>query len=96
MQHKEPLMKHSVSLVTETTSGLGYTSASMLAAEGCRQVIDTWRSLSRVQETVSHLAPETKTQVFAPLELQPELDEPSSLQSALAALARRLPSGMAV
>jgi hypothetical protein len=46
MQHKEPLMKHSVSLVTETTSGLGYTSASMLAAEGCRQVIDTWRSLA--------------------------------------------------
>jgi NADP-dependent 3-hydroxy acid dehydrogenase YdfG len=94
MQHKEPLMKHSVSLVTGTTSGLGYTSASMLAAEGCRQVIVTGRSLSRVQETASHLAPETKTQVFAPLEL--ELDEPSSLQSALAALARRLPSGMAV
>jgi hypothetical protein len=37
---------------------------------------------------------ETKTQVFTLLELN--LDSPSRIQSALTALARRLPSGMAV
>ena len=84
MQYKEPLMKHSVALVTGTTSGLGYASASMLAAEGCRQVVVTGRSLSRVQETPSQLAAETKTQVFTPLEL--ELGSTTSVQSALAEL----------
>ena len=63
----------------------------MLAAEGCRQVIVSDRTLARVQETAPQLSAETKAQVFTPL----ELDEPSSVQSALAALARRLPSGMA-
>jgi len=59
----------------------------MLAAEGCRDVIITGRSLARVQETAAQLAAETKTQVFTPLEL--ELDTPSSGQSALAELVRR-------
>ena len=40
-------MEHSIALVTGTTSGLGYAAASMLAAEGCRQVIVTGRSLAR-------------------------------------------------
>jgi short-subunit dehydrogenase len=88
-------MEHSIALVTGTTSGLGYAAASMLAAKGYRQVIVTGRSLARVKETAAQLAAETKTQVFTPLEQ--DLDEPSSVQSALAALAaRRLPSGMAV
>ena len=87
-------MEHSIALVTGTTSGLGYAAASLLAAKGYRQVIVTGRSLARVKETAAQLAAETKTQVFTPLEL--DLDEPSSVQSALAALARRLPSGMAV
>ena len=87
MQYKEPLMKHSIALVTGTTSGLGRAAAYMLAAEGCRQVIVTGRSLSRVQETASQLAAETKTQVFTPLEL--ELDTPSSVQTALAELVKR-------
>ena len=79
-------MEHSITLVTGTTSGLGYAAASLLAAKGDRQVIVTGRSLARVKETAAQLAAETKTQVFTPLEL--DLDEPSSVQSALAALAR--------
>src|SRR5450755_1747892 len=58
----------------------------MLAAEGCRQVIVTGRSVARVQETAAQLAAETKTQVFTPLEL--DLDAPTSVQSALAELVR--------
>ena len=80
-------MRHSIALVTGTTSGLGYAAARMLAAEGCRQVIVTGRSLARVQETAAQLAAETKTQVFTPLEL--DLDTPSSVQSALAELVKR-------
>ncbi len=63
-------MEHSIALVTGTTSGLGYAAASMLAAEGYRQVIVTGRSLARVRETAAQLAAETKTQVFTPLELE--------------------------
>ena len=77
-------MKHSIALVTGTASGLGYAAASMLATKGYRQAIVTGRSLARVQETATQLAAETKTRVFTPLEL--DLDEPSSVQSALAAL----------
>src|SRR5579883_1096599 len=79
-------MRHSIALVTGTTSGLGHAAAHMLAAEGCRQVIVTGRSLARVQETAAQLAAETKTQVFTPLEL--DLDTRSSVQSALAELVR--------
>ena len=80
-------MEHSTALVTGTTSGLGYAAASQLAIKGYRQVIVTGRSLARVQETAAQLASETKTQVFTPLEL--DLDTPSSVQSALAALVKR-------
>jgi NAD(P)-dependent dehydrogenase (short-subunit alcohol dehydrogenase family) len=80
-------MRHSIALVTGTTSGLGYAAASLLAAEGCRQVIVTGRSLARVHETAAQLAAETKAQVFTPLEL--DLDTPSSVQSALAELVKR-------
>ncbi len=80
-------MRHSTALVTGATSGLGHAAARMLAAEGCRQVIVTGRSLARAQEAVAQLAAETKTQVFTPLEL--ELDTPASVQSALAELVKR-------
>ena len=80
-------MEHSIALVTGTTSGLGYAAARMLAIKGYRQVIVTGRSLARVQETAAQLAAETKTKVFTPLEL--DLDTPSSVQSALAALVKR-------
>jgi len=80
-------MRHSIALVTGTTSGLGYAAASMLAAEGCSQVIVTGRSLVRAHETAAQLAAETKAQVFTPLEL--DLDTPSSVQSALAELVKR-------
>ena len=80
-------MRHSIALVTGTTSGLGYAAARMLAAEGCRQVIVTGRSLARVRETAAQLAAETKTQVFTPLEL--DLNVPASVQSALAELVKR-------
>jgi NADP-dependent 3-hydroxy acid dehydrogenase YdfG len=47
-------MEHSITLVTGTTSGLGYAAASMLAVQGCRPVMVTGRSLNRVQETAAH------------------------------------------
>src|SRR6201987_2568416 len=80
-------MKHSIALVTGTTSGLGYAAASMLAAQGWREIIVTGRSLARVQETDAQLAAETKRQVFTPLEL--ELGTPASVQSALAELVKQ-------
>ncbi len=80
-------MEHSIALVTGTTSGLGYEAARMLAIKGYRQVIVTGRSLNRAQEPAAQLAAETKKQVFTSLELN--LDTPSSVQSALAALVKR-------
>jgi len=80
-------MGHSIALVTGTTSGLGYAAAKLLAAEGCRQVIVTGRSLARVKESAAQLAAETKAQVFTPLEL--DLNAPTSVQSALAELVKR-------
>jgi NAD(P)-dependent dehydrogenase (short-subunit alcohol dehydrogenase family) len=80
-------MGHSSALVTGTTSGLGYAAAKLLAAEGCRQVIVTGRSLAGVKETAAQLAAETKTQVFTPLEL--DLNAPTSVQSALAEIVKR-------
>ena len=73
-------------LVTGATSGLGYAAACLLATKGYLQVIITGRSLARVKETAAQLAAETKTQVFTPLEL--DLNEPSSVQSALAELVK--------
>ena len=80
-------MEHSIALVTGTTSGLGNAAASMLAAEGWREIIVTGRSLAKVQETVAQLVTETKSKVFTPMEL--DLDKPSSVQSALAELVKR-------
>ena len=80
-------MEHSIALVTGTTSGLGYAAARTLAGEGWREIIVTGRSLARVQETAAQLAAETKKKIFTPLELN--LDTPSSVQSALAALVKR-------
>ena len=80
-------MGHSSALVTGTTSGLGYAAARMLAAEGCREVVVTGRSLARAQETAAQLAAETKKEVFTPLAL--ELDQPSSVHTALGALVKR-------
>ena len=81
-------MEHSIALVTGTTSGLGHAAAGMLATKGYRyrQVIVTGRSLAQVQESAAQLAAETKRQVFTPLEL--DLNAPTSVQSALAQLAR--------
>ncbi|RSH90712.1 hypothetical protein EHS25_009887 [Saitozyma podzolica] len=79
-------MGRSIALVTGATSGLGHATARLLAAESYRQVIVTGRSLARIKETPAELATETQTQIFTPLEL--ELDEPSSVQSALAELVR--------
>ena len=79
-------MRHSIALVTGTTSGLGHAAARLLAIEGYSQVIITGRSLARVRQTAAQLAAETKTQVFTPLEL--DLDAPTSVQSALAELVR--------
>ena len=80
-------MEHSIALVTGATSGLGHAAARSLAEEGWGEIIVTGRSLARAKETAAQLAVETKRQVFTPLEL--ELDTPSSVQSALAALVKR-------
>jgi len=75
-------------LVTGTTSGLGYEASRLLAVEeGYSQVFVTGRTLGRAQEAANKLVTETKAQVFTPLEL--ELDEPSSVKSALAELVKR-------
>src|SRR3984957_460466 len=73
--------------VTGATSGLGYAAGILLAAQGSGEVIVTGRDLARAKEAVSKLAAETKNQVFTPLEL--DLDEPSSVQSALTELVAR-------
>ncbi|MBS2021318.1 MAG: SDR family NAD(P)-dependent oxidoreductase [Deltaproteobacteria bacterium] len=80
-------MTNPIALVTGTTSGLGLAAARLLAAQGCRQIIVTGRSLARARETAAQLAAETKTEVFTPLEL--ELDAPASVRSALAELVKR-------
>jgi NAD(P)-dependent dehydrogenase (short-subunit alcohol dehydrogenase family) len=80
-------MKNSFALVTGTTSGLGYAAASLLAANGYRQVIVTGRRLAQVQKTAAQLAAETKKKIFTPLEL--DLDSPSSVESALAELVKQ-------
>ena len=80
-------MSHSIALVTGTTSGLGYAAAKLLAAEGCRQVIVTGRSLAGAKQAAAELAAETKTQVFTPLEL--DLNAPTSVEAALAELVKR-------
>jgi len=46
-------MKHSIALVTGTTSGLGYAAARSLAEEGWGEIIITGRSLGRAQETAA-------------------------------------------
>jgi NADP-dependent 3-hydroxy acid dehydrogenase YdfG len=87
-------MKTSFALVARVTSGLGYAAAKLRAANGYRRIIVMGRSLARLQETTAQLTAETKKKLFTPLEL--DMDSPSSVQSALAAPARRLPSGLAV
>src|SRR6201985_606168 len=80
-------MKHSIALVTGATSGLGYAAASLLAAEGYREVIVTGRSLAQIKETAAQLAAETKRQIFTPLELG--LNDPVNVHSAVAALVKQ-------
>ncbi|HEY4305339.1 MAG TPA: SDR family NAD(P)-dependent oxidoreductase [Gemmatimonadaceae bacterium] len=79
--------QHSTVLITGATSGLGHAAARALAEEGWTEIIITGRRLAKVQETATELAAETKKLVFTPLEL--DLDKPSSVQSALAALVKR-------
>ena len=80
-------MEHSIALVTGDTSGLGLAAARLLAGEGWHEIIITGRTLAQIQETAAQLAAETKRKVFMPLEL--DLDDPLSVQSALAELVKR-------
>ena len=80
-------MEHSTALVTGATSGLGFAAARLLAGEDWREIIVTGRSLAGAQQSAAQLAADTKRQVFTPLEM--ELDEPPSVQSALAGLVKR-------
>jgi NAD(P)-dependent dehydrogenase (short-subunit alcohol dehydrogenase family) len=80
-------MKHSIALVTGTTSGLGYAAAGILAAEGWSEIIITGRSLAQIKETAAQLAAESKRQVFTPLEL--DLNDPVNVRSAVAALVKQ-------
>jgi NAD(P)-dependent dehydrogenase (short-subunit alcohol dehydrogenase family) len=80
-------MDHSIALVTGATSGLGHAAASLLAADGWREIIITGRSLAPIQKTVAELGAKTKKEVFIPLAL--DLDKPASVQAALAELIKR-------
>ena len=80
-------MKHSVALITGTTSGLGHAAARALAEEGWAEIIITGRGAAQIRETAAQLAAETKRKVFTPLEL--DLDKPPSVQSACAELVKR-------
>ena len=80
-------MKHSIALVTGTTSGLGYAAARSLAEEGWAEIIITGRSLAGAKETAAQLAAETKRRVFTPLGL--DLNTPASVDSALAEIVKR-------
>ena len=82
-----PAQKHPIALITGATSGLGLAAARLLAVDGYAEIIVTGRSFARIQEAATQLAAETQMQVFTPLEL--ELDEASSVQSALAELTKR-------
>ena len=82
----QPPMQRSVALVTGATSGLGNAAAFLLAGEGYREVFVTGRSLARITEVAAQTAAKARTQIFTPLEL--ELDEPSSVKSALAQLVK--------
>jgi len=81
-------MKHQFALVTGATSGLGLAAARLLAGEGWHEIIVTGRSLAGAQQAAAQLAAENKTVIFTPLEL--DLDKPSSVQSALAELVKRV------
>jgi len=61
---------------------------------GWPEIIITGRSPARAKERGAQPAAEAKRQVFTPLEL--DLSAPTSVQSALAALARQLPYGLTV
>jgi NAD(P)-dependent dehydrogenase (short-subunit alcohol dehydrogenase family) len=80
-------MDHSIALVTGATSGLGQAAARLLAEEGWREIIVTGRSLAGAQQAAAQLTAEHKTVMFTPLAL--DLDEPSSVQSAVAELVKR-------
>ena len=80
-------MKHSIALVTGTTSGLGHAAARLLAAEGYREIFVTGRSLAGIKQTAAELTAETKKHVFTPLQL--DLDAPFSAQSAVAEIVKR-------
>jgi NAD(P)-dependent dehydrogenase (short-subunit alcohol dehydrogenase family) len=59
----------------------------LLAARDYREVIVTGRSLAQIKETTAQLAAETNRQAFRPLEL--DLNDPVSVHSAVAALAKQ-------
>src|SRR5579883_1273756 len=80
-------MDHSTALVTGATSGLGQAAARLLAREGWREIIATGRSLAGARQAAAGLAAENKAVTFTPLAL--DLDEPSSVHSAVAELVRR-------
>lgn len=80
-------MEQSIALVTGATSGLGYAAARALAERGWQEIIVTGRSLARATEAAGRLAVDSKKQVFTPLAL--DLNTPSSVQAALAALTQK-------
>jgi len=79
-------MEHSIALVTGATSGLGQAAARLLAEEGWREIIVSGRSQAGAQQAAAQFAAEYSN-IFTPLAL--DLDQPSSVQSAVAELVRR-------
>lgn len=80
-------MTTNTALVTGATSGLGYSAARQLAEQGWRRVIITGRSQERAAEAAARLAAETGRDVFSTVDV--DLDRPSSVESAIAEIARR-------
>jgi NAD(P)-dependent dehydrogenase (short-subunit alcohol dehydrogenase family) len=77
-------MEHRIALVTGATSGLGNAAARLVAKEGWHEIIVTGRNLAGAQQAAAQLSAENKTVILTPLEL--DLDAPTSVQAALAAL----------
>ncbi len=76
----DPTVPSSAALVTGATSGLGYETATQLAAAGHDPVVVTGRTEARAAEAATNLATATGRDVFVPLAL--DLGDPADVARA--------------